>query len=78
MKYIKHLIMKLVTTVLFYIVFSQMAYAYLDPGTGSYILQMVIATLLLGSLTVKLFWTKIKTFFRDLLSKRRKHGESEG
>ena len=45
------------------------AYAYLDPGTGSYVIQVVIAAFLGGLFAIKMFWTKIKTFFKNLFSK---------
>jgi putative flippase GtrA len=37
--------------------------AYIDPGTGSYILQLLIAAFVGISFTIKLFWKKIKKFF---------------
>ena len=45
------------------VVFPHNAYAYLDPGTGSYILQMVIAGLLGAAFAIKMFWIRIKGFF---------------
>ena len=36
--------------------------AYLDPGTGSYILQLVIGALVGGLLLVKIYFKKIKEF----------------
>jgi hypothetical protein len=39
-------------------------YAYLDPGTGSYIFQILIAGLLGGLFALKLFWGRIMIFFR--------------
>jgi len=33
--------------------------AYIDPGSGSIILQLVIATLLGGGILIKAFWKKI-------------------
>jgi len=44
------------------------AYAYLDPGTGSYIFQLLIAGLLGGLLAIKIFWSSIKKFFLNLFS----------
>jgi len=44
------------------------AYAYLDPGTGSYIFQLLIAGLLGGLLAVKIFWSSIKKFLINLFS----------
>ena len=48
------------------------AYAYLDPGTGSYFMQIVIATLLGAMYGIKHYWYKIKLFCIDLLSKFKK------
>jgi len=45
------------------------AHAYLDPGTGSYILQMVIAGLLGAAFAVKLFWLRIKRFVSGIFSR---------
>jgi len=46
--------------------------AYLDPGSGSYILQIIIAFLVGGLCTTKLFWNKIKAFFKNLFSGKEK------
>ena len=48
-------------------------HAYLDPGTGSFVFQMLIASLLGALFTVKIFWQRLKNFFsgkRDLIDKR--------
>ena len=42
------------------LVASGEAYAYLDPGTGSYVFQMVIAVILSGAFTIKHFWHRLK------------------
>lgn len=44
------------------------AHAYLDPGTGSYFLQLALAALVGALFLVKLFWTRVKSFFKKLLS----------
>lgn len=49
--------------------FPVQAYAYLDPGTGSFVLQMLVAGLLGAMLYVKLAWANLKLFFSRLLSK---------
>jgi len=51
------------------VLFSQEAYAYLDPGTGSYIFQLFIAFVIGGLYAVKLFWNKIIFFIRNLFRK---------
>jgi len=48
----------------------QTAFAYLDPGTGSYIFQVLVATLIGGLFTVKMYWQKIKNFFISRFSKK--------
>ena len=39
------------------------AHAYLDPGTGSYILQILIAGLFGALFMLKVFWGRIVVFF---------------
>ena len=36
------------------------AYAYLDPGTGSVIIQAVIGTIAAVLITLKIYWYKLK------------------
>jgi hypothetical protein len=45
---------------------------YLDPGTGSIIIQAIIAGLFGALFAIKLFWGKIKNLFKNLFSKRNK------
>ena len=42
---------------------STLLLAYLDPGTGSIIIQAVVGGVLGGMLVIKLFWKKIVSFF---------------
>jgi len=61
--------------VLFMILFAfsiQNAYAYIDLGTGSYILQAGIAVVLGAILSFKVFWRKIIGKFSKILSKGKK------
>jgi uncharacterized membrane protein len=39
------------------------AYAYLDPGTGSILLQGILAGIAAVITTISLYWEKIKAFF---------------
>lgn len=43
--------------------------AYLDPGTGSIIIQVLVAGLFGALFVIKLFWGKIKNLFKKLFSK---------
>ncbi len=38
-------------------------FAYLDPGSGSLILQIIIGGIAAGFFAVKAYWLKIKSFF---------------
>ena len=66
MKCFTRLIKAHVVFVLFYLIFPLEAYAYLDPGTGSYIFQLIIAAFVGGLFAAKLFWNKIKIFLKNL------------
>jgi hypothetical protein len=52
-------------------------YAYIDPGTGSFIIQLILGFLFGGLFAVKLFWSSIKRFFRKLLFTKRDFGKDE-
>jgi hypothetical protein len=43
---------------------TRRVYAYLDPGTGSFIIQILIASLLGLALSVRLFWSRILGLFK--------------
>ncbi len=43
--------------------------AYLDPGSGSFILQLLIAALLGAAFLLKTYWGRVKLFFRRLFKK---------
>jgi hypothetical protein len=58
---------------------SFMAYTflYLDPGSGSYLLQVIIAAILGGLMFFKNFWIKIKSFFVKPKPKEEEIAEQE-
>lgn len=47
------------------------AHAYLDPGTGSFVLQALIAGLLGALLALKLYWKQVKKAVRTFLMERK-------
>ncbi|TEB04605.1 hypothetical protein Psch_03366 [Pelotomaculum schinkii] len=59
-KYLKLIVMGAILAVSI----PQAAYAYIDPSTGSYVMQVLLAAVLGVSFVVKSYWNKIKTFFR--------------
>ena len=53
------------------LIFPFQALAYLDPGTGSYILQAAIGALLGGLFILKTFWRNIKTFITGIIKTKK-------
>ena len=45
------------------LVFARSSFAYLDPGTGSYVLQILAAAIFGSLFVIKSYWNKIKNFF---------------
>jgi hypothetical protein len=46
------------------VILPRAAFAYLDPGTGSYIFQVLLATLLGGLVTLRMYWHRLKERLR--------------
>jgi hypothetical protein len=69
MKRVRRFLSILFCVSLFYLIFPCRAYAYLDLGTWTYIMQMIIAAMIGGLFAVKIFWNKIKNFFRKIFFK---------
>ncbi len=44
---------------------SSEAYAYIDPGSGSMIFQMLIGVLVGVGITIKIYWTRLKFKFQE-------------
>ena len=72
-KRLTHVKMMIILFIMFYLLFPQTALAYIDPGTGSYILQFVLAAFLGIAFTIKIFWTKVRIFVVNLFSKKSKN-----
>lgn len=58
---------RLIVSALIGLTFTTPVYAYIDPGTGSFLLQGLIASFLTFMYAIKLYWGKFKKmifFFR--------------
>lgn len=66
--------MKIARTIaLFTIVFflaAHPAHAYLDPGTGSYVLQILAAALFGGMFALKTWWREIRHFVSSVVLRK--------
>ena len=67
--------MKKIFSIIFYtflfISLTNQAHAYLDPGTGSMMLQIVIASVIGGLFALKGYWSRIKGFFSNIFFKKK-------
>lgn len=50
--------------------------AYLDPGSGSFILQIILASIVGAFFIVKSYWQKIKGFFSSRFTKGKDSDET--
>lgn len=58
-----HPVIKVVGISLLCITASTPVYGYIDPGTGSLIIQSVIGAIAAVGITLKLYWHKLKVYF---------------
>jgi len=54
------------------------AHAYLDPGTGSIILQLLLGGVAGGLVIIKLYWARLRSFFVRDGKSQDKHEDTEG
>lgn len=68
--------MKIKILFIFYFTFllTLDAQAYIDPGSGSIIIQAIIAAIATAGTTVTIYWRKIKDFFKK---DKKKHDEKK-
>ena len=70
MKHWPRFLFSSVMGVMLLLAFSGEACAYIDWGTGSFLIQMAIAGLVGASYAVKVFWKQIKAFFARLFGRK--------
>jgi len=61
----------IIAGILISILLNQPAYAYIDPGSTSLILQAVIGAIAAGVFTLKVYWGKVVERFRVGLKRLR-------
>ncbi len=54
---------RIISYIMFALLLSKSAHAYIDPGTGSMIFQVVSAFILTGVFTVKIWFKTLKKIF---------------
>ena len=89
MNRVKHIGITLAVVISLFLIFPQTAYAsidagtfdqpshayYIDPGTGSIIIQVLIGALVAGAAMIGVYRMRVKTFFSNLFTRRRNENE---
>lgn len=61
---------KLLSLIIIYLICSTShAHAYLDPGTGSIILQAILGFIAAAAATVSIYWEKFKSMINKVLKR---------
>ena len=63
-------------TFIFITSFAEPAWAYLDPGTGSAIISLIIGFFVAIGVSLKTFWYKIKSLF-NINNKTKKNNKDK-
>lgn len=67
----KYYLLYLIITIL--LLLTSRAHAYLDPGSGSIILQAILAFIAAGIATLSFYWNKFKMFISKFFKKKDKN-----
>lgn len=60
----------LISAVLAGLVIPAESYAYIDPGSGSYVIQVLIGLLMGALYAVKIYWSRLSGALRQFFEKR--------
>jgi hypothetical protein len=60
------------SVILYQIFLPPPAHAYIDLGSGSYVVEIIIATMVTGIFVLKQYWRRIREFFL-----KKKNGENK-
>ncbi len=63
---------KIGALVIFFLFSARSANAYLDAGTGSYVLQIILGMILGGTFILKTYFRKIIFLFKKIITKNHK------
>jgi hypothetical protein len=91
MNRLKHLGITIAVVILLFLIFSQAVYAsvdvgkfdqsayayYMDPGTGSIIIQVLVGAIVGGLGLIGVYRVRVKNFLTNLFTRRRQYKKSE-
>ena len=55
-----------------FFILTTKAHAYLDPGTGSIILQAIVGAFAAFFTSIYIFWCRVKNFYKKIFKKIKK------
>lgn len=76
MKFVKKLMSRGYYVCFMMLLLAAPAFAYLDPGTVSYVVSMIAGLFIAGGAAIAIFRRKIKLFFQNLGKKKQKDAEA--
>ena len=63
---------KIIIFIFSFFILTTKAHAYLDPGTGSIILQAIVGAFAAFFTSIYIFWSKVKNFYKKIYKKIKK------
>jgi len=63
--------------IIFYTMMSGNAFAYLDPGSGGFIIQAILGFLAAIFAYTAFFWNKMKSFFSKIFKKKDENSKND-
>ena len=61
----------MISSLVLVLILTDVAQAYLDPGTGSFLIQFLLAGLFGVILSIRIFWGSVKSGLLRLLGKKK-------
>jgi hypothetical protein len=69
MRVLKRLVSLFILASFVFLLFPRFVNAYIDPGTGSYVFQVILAAIVGSLFALKIYWRKIILFLKKLFAK---------
>lgn len=66
----------ILVTIFYLFVLPTRAHAYLDPGTGSYITQILLGFVVGGLYMLKVYWNHLKSLIEKVLGRKKNNDQN--
>ena len=73
----KNMMKKIKIAAALFLLITAWCFGYIDPGTGSYVIQVILAAVVGFIFGLKIFWRNIKDFFKKRFHRGDKKQENE-